>query len=559
MPQKFKPFLAKLPSDPAKRMNLLAKFLTAWGAAPKKPANISSQLREAKKRLGGMPVCLNAYYKQGIDSWLRACSTKFAKQLNEKWLWHSPDQLIVDEQLNLCVVGTAGQEKIAYGLCPTTISEPDPQVMTHCDGSDWPIMSLSETIVRECVLQLIGTSATSRLHTEMKQKTHEHPLGIKADSALSQIPTAPERHGLVELFEGQNVLLARRFPPRSTKVDFYLMGRKASDIKQFLKSDATKAAPKRKDMPRKQPATPHTTVAKLRKNFKEYLQTDYAPAAEFIVDAAVPCIRFVDLGQTKRAKVGATRFGGDPDLPSDFQWPTDPDAPPKNNALLFLGQFNFKELPSWKGSPFPKSGLLSIFIGTDGFQGSACGFYFSSRKQLKRAKTPTDRLVNDYKNQSLSPIRVSAELSLSIPAYVSEFQQQIAKFLQDQEGFDADYLNGDLQWLEQILFGKESLGQMGGYAVTPIGTDYHERAACKQLGVNGFVGRRNSFNVSAIKNKRTRQKVYTQALLNQVLLSMDSGNATVAMWSDCGILYLLHDQERIAQRDFGSFPSFIYH
>ena len=69
-------------------------------------------------------------------------------------------------------------------------------------------------------------------------------------------------------------------------------------------------------------------------------------------------------------KLGATRFGGQPDVPPDFVWPTyegeSYDHVVKDRPLTFLAQFNCAELAQFdKEHLLPDHGLLSFFYETD--------------------------------------------------------------------------------------------------------------------------------------------------------------------------------------------------
>ena len=69
-------------------------------------------------------------------------------------------------------------------------------------------------------------------------------------------------------------------------------------------------------------------------------------------------------------KLGATRFGGKPDVPLDFVWPTyegeSYDHVVKDRPLTFLAQFNCAELAQFdKEHLLPDHGLLSFFYETD--------------------------------------------------------------------------------------------------------------------------------------------------------------------------------------------------
>lgn len=64
-------------------------------------------------------------------------------------------------------------------------------------------------------------------------------------------------------------------------------------------------------------------------------------------------------------KLGATRFGGKPDTPVDFTWPTykgkSYDDIEKERPLTFLAQFNCEEISKYDVDHIlPKHGLLSF-------------------------------------------------------------------------------------------------------------------------------------------------------------------------------------------------------
>lgn len=95
--------------------------------------------------------------------------------------------------------------------------------------------------------------------------------------------------------------------------------------------------------------------------------------------------------------LGASRFGGLPDLPAGVSWPVC-DAGP----IPFLAQVNLAELPSSPGGDLlPKQGLLSFFYGNpdgefhfpddeDGVTGGAVVLYAERLENLSRATAPED-------------------------------------------------------------------------------------------------------------------------------------------------------------------------
>jgi uncharacterized protein YwqG len=58
-------------------------------------------------------------------------------------------------------------------------------------------------------------------------------------------------------------------------------------------------------------------------------------------------------------ELAGSHYGGSPDLPEDFQWPTH-----HKGFYRFLCQFNFAEIPKSNGG-LPECGLLSLFVADD--------------------------------------------------------------------------------------------------------------------------------------------------------------------------------------------------
>ena len=102
-------------------------------------------------------------------------------------------------------------------------------------------------------------------------------------------------------------------------------------------------------------------------------------------------------------KLGATRFGGKPDVPSDFVWPRfegeSYDHVVKNRPLSFLAQFNCEDLAQYDAEHLlPDHGLLSFFYELDtqcwGYdpkdKGCARVYWFEDISALSAAEFPQD-------------------------------------------------------------------------------------------------------------------------------------------------------------------------
>lgn len=117
--------------------------------------------------------------------------------------------------------------------------------------------------------------------------------------------------------------------------------------------------------------------------------------------------------------LGASKFGGAPDVPAGFVWPTWNQRP-----LGFLAQINLEEVaPFDVESLLPKSGLLSFFhfLSDADFQpdnspeqiGSWRAFYFSITS-LSAAFVP-EGSQGDY---PIATAKISCSMKLTVPAHL---------------------------------------------------------------------------------------------------------------------------------------------
>lgn len=131
------------------------------------------------------------------------------------------------------------------------------------------------------------------------------------------------------------------------------------------------------------------------------------------------------IAKKEKYKLGATRFGGQPDVPPDFVWPTfegeSCDHVVKNRPLTFLAQFNCEELAQFDIEHLlPDHGLLSFFYETDtqcwGFdpkdKGCARVYWFEDISAMSAADFPAD-MEEDFKFPmvKIKPSRKTSYLS----------------------------------------------------------------------------------------------------------------------------------------------------
>ena len=147
-------------------------------------------------------------------------------------------------------------------------------------------------------------------------------------------------------------------------------------------------------------------------------------------------------------KLGATRFGGKPDVPPDFVWPAyegeSYEHVVKNRPLTFLAQFNCEQLAQFdKEHLLPDHGLLSFFYETDtqcwGYdpkdKGCARVYWFEEISTLSAANFPAD-MEEDFK---FPMVKIKMDAKYSYPSW-----QDFSEVFPDEK----DYDSFDAVWAE---------------------------------------------------------------------------------------------------------------
>lgn len=144
-------------------------------------------------------------------------------------------------------------------------------------------------------------------------------------------------------------------------------------------------------------------------------------------------------------RVGATKFGGRPDIPTDFKWAYYEgadylDETPKSRPLSFIAQFNLAEIAKYDtDNLLPKTGLLSFFYECDTMRrgydpkdkGCARVYYFEDINALSPAEFP-DALEEYFR---FPEIGITAYSEKSYQSY-SDFLVQREKMVQEWEAFE---------------------------------------------------------------------------------------------------------------------------
>lgn len=152
----------------------------------------------------------------------------------------------------------------------------------------------------------------------------------------------------------------------------------------------------------------------------------------------------LSIGGKADLAVGATRFGGKPDLPPNFEWEyyegEGCGGEVKKRPLSFIAQFNLEEISKYDTEKLlPEKGLLSFFYETDSMrwgydpkdEGCAKVYYFEDINGLAAAEFPAD-LEEDFR---FPAIGIKAKSEESYQDY-ADFLLQKNKMIECWDDYD---------------------------------------------------------------------------------------------------------------------------
>lgn len=234
-------------------------------------------------------------------------------------------------------------------------------------------------------------------------------------------------------------------------------------------------------------------------------------------------------------KIGDTKFGGKPDVPSDFIWPvfetaTYDDDEVKPRPLAFLAQFNCAKLARRdKDKQLPKTGLLSFFYELDsqrwGFdpqdRGCARVFWFQNVEDLSPAPFP-DTLEQKYR---LPEISIAASREVSYPDY-EDLKLFVSDFEPSYHEFEA------VQYELEIETEVCNRSQLLGWPDTIQGNMTVE---CELASKGYYLGDGETQIPEEVRQKAERLSVTDWQLLLQ--LDTVEQDGFELMFGDCGRIY----------------------
>lgn len=230
--------------------------------------------------------------------------------------------------------------------------------------------------------------------------------------------------------------------------------------------------------------------------------------------------------------IGASRFGGSPDLPADLPWPHYGGRP-----LSFLAQINLSDVPVPAESQLPRTGFLAFFYETASMQ---WGF------------DPTDRGCSHVAFFEVP----ATELTRALPPQASppvETYQPCALTFASQ---------ADLPSLDDIICDplQSELADGEGSAYSDVASSLHEDTYHHLLGHAQIIQNdmrvecqtaSSGTDVSTPDGYRRGEAMHGRALEWELLLQIDSDHEGPGwMWGDVGRLYFWLRKQDLAARRF---------
>lgn len=260
--------------------------------------------------------------------------------------------------------------------------------------------------------------------------------------------------------------------------------------------------------------------------------TDFA---DRIMAAIKPAIHISKV-KTQEGVIGASRFGGMPDIPTDFEWVLREDIP-----LSFLAQINCADLQGFTSAKnLPSSGMLYFFYDAIeqpwGFdpsdRGSSAIIYHPSTENLIPSTLPEGA---DIDNGWLFPAyAVQFREILSLPNYDSQAFEQLSI---SQNSVD-DYVNLIVD-VNELMAANEPIHQMLGHS-SNIQGDMQLECQLILHGINYGDG----YSESIAKDLEAGASDWL------LLLQLDSDDDLGMMWGDMGMLYFWIQESSLQSKRF---------
>lgn len=272
--------------------------------------------------------------------------------------------------------------------------------------------------------------------------------------------------------------------------------------------------------------------------------------------------------------LGASKFGGRPDLPPGESWPHRPPyAPspfwdhgrgPRSAPLSFLAQINLGDIQAAGGTdlPLPTSGLLSFFYDVEvmpwGFDPvDAPGFrvLYHDSDWIERT-SPPDSLAEDWQ---FSEHALQMDAGESIPTVDSDAVERLLARFPDRKSIRPRFLDALVRFVRSDVFRRPDRREMWSRlfgALEPFASSGHVvggwphpvqnamEGECQYVSNGVYCGSPQDFDSERARELEPGTRDW------RLILQLSSDDAAGWMWGDVGNLYFWIRHPDLAHRRF---------
>ena len=212
----------------------------------------------------------------------------------------------------------------------------------------------------------------------------------------------------------------------------------------------------------------------------------------------------------KRVALGASRIGGNPDLPESVEWPDGMHGGKAGGKAEFLAQFNLAELPEVEGLGLPRAGHLWLFVrDTSLCDPPVAVMYRDEGEALAPRTKPGKPSKRDFgwRDLKMAPLKFSPGVSLPFSSKAFARKWESRSLPDDALNDLREALGGDLD-----SYGpRDGIdGQIGGYSYQAE-HDLCREIAIEQLGKPEYVYADEWENVAQLEEQIKRGLPFANA------------------------------------------------
>lgn len=247
--------------------------------------------------------------------------------------------------------------------------------------------------------------------------------------------------------------------------------------------------------------------------------------------------------QEESFKLGESKIGGMPHLPTDFKWPLYGDV-----ALGFIAQFNLVDIaPFDVENKLPHEGILYFFYegGEEvwGYDPKDKGGFvvFHYKGDINKLKI-TEQPDSVYEFAVLSPCKLTFETTCAYP--MGEVLDAVGLSEEVIKEFST-IKRSEMKQYDKIIdeYNDENYGghQLLGYPTLVQGEIFRE---CQFVSNGLYCGDESGYN-------DPRAKILEKNISDWTLLfQIDSDDNAEVMWGDCGMVYFAIKKDDLAAENF---------